>query len=97
MNLLGAPCCFHSVRAGATDTGANDSHGDCQPSVTGLKCLQFRPMADHCPEGRTLYQYPGPGFEGISENSAESSYCSWVDQHDTFGLGRDVPTFARRG
>jgi hypothetical protein len=46
---------------------------------------------DHCPEGWTLYQYPGPGFEGISENSAESSYYSWVDQHDTFGLGRDVP------
>ena len=34
---------------------------------------------------------PGPGFKGIGENSAESSYYSWVDQHNTFGLGNDVP------
>ncbi|HEV2571595.1 MAG TPA: carboxypeptidase-like regulatory domain-containing protein [Beijerinckiaceae bacterium] len=46
---------------------------------------------NHCPEGWTLYQYPGPGFEGIGRNSAESSYYSWVDQHNTFGLGEDVP------
>ncbi len=26
---------------------------------------------DHCPEGWTFYQYPGPGFEGIGANSAE--------------------------
>ena len=26
---------------------------------------------DHCPEGWSFYQYPGPGFEGIGENSAE--------------------------
>jgi hypothetical protein len=30
-------------------------------------------------------------FEGIGPNSAESSYYSWVDQHNTFGLGEDVP------
>jgi len=46
---------------------------------------------DHCPEGWTFYQYPGPGFEGIGENSAESSYYTWVDQHDTSGLGENVP------
>jgi hypothetical protein len=46
---------------------------------------------DHCPEGWTFYQYPGPGFRGIGENSAESSYYSWVDQHNTFGLGEDIP------
>jgi hypothetical protein len=46
---------------------------------------------DHCPEGWSFHQYPGPGFEGIGENSAESSYYTWVDQHDTFGLGRNVP------
>lgn len=45
----------------------------------------------HCPEGWSFHQYPGPGFQGIGENSAESSYYTWVDQHDTFGLGRDVP------
>ena len=46
---------------------------------------------DHCPEGWSFHRYPGPGFEGVGENSAESSYYTWVDQHDTFGLGRDVP------
>jgi hypothetical protein len=46
---------------------------------------------NHCPEGWSLHKYPGPGFAGIGDNSAESSYYSWVDQHDTFGLGRNVP------
>jgi len=45
------------------------------------------PTGDHCPEGWAFYQYPGPGFQGIGENSAESSYYTWVDQHNTFGLG----------
>jgi hypothetical protein len=46
---------------------------------------------NHCPEGWSFHKYPGPGFEGIGDNSAESSYYSWVDQHNTFGLGEDVP------
>ncbi len=46
---------------------------------------------NHCPEGWTFHKYPGPGFAGIGDNSAESSYYSWVDQHNTFGLGKDVP------
>jgi hypothetical protein len=46
---------------------------------------------DHCREGWLFYQYPGPGFRELGENSAESSYYTWVDQHNTFGLGTDVP------
>ena len=46
---------------------------------------------EHCPEGWSFYQYPGPGFQGIGENSAESSYYTWVDQHNTFGLGENMP------
>jgi hypothetical protein len=46
---------------------------------------------DHCPEGWSFHQYPGAGFQGIGENSAESSYYTWVDQHNTFGLGENVP------
>ena len=46
---------------------------------------------NHCPEGWSFYKYPGPGFEGIGDNSAESSYYTWVDQHNTLGLGNDVP------
>jgi len=46
----------------------------------------------HCPEGWTLFPFPGPQFAGVSESgSAEASYYSWVDQHDTFGLGPNVP------
>jgi hypothetical protein len=46
---------------------------------------------NHCPEGWSRYRYPGPGFEGLGDNSAESSYYTWVDQHDAVGLGADVP------
>jgi hypothetical protein len=48
-------------------------------------------LGDHCPEGWTFYKYPGPGFAGIGDNSAEASYYSWVDQHNAVGLGDDVP------
>ena len=58
----------------------------CKAPLTGPKAT-----GDHCPEGWSFYKYPGPGFQGIGDNSAESSYYSWVDQHNTFGLGNDVP------
>jgi streptogramin lyase len=46
----------------------------------------------HCPEGWTLYPFPGPQLQGVTDGgSAEASYYTWVDQHDTFGLGKDVP------
>jgi hypothetical protein len=58
----------------------------CKGPLNGPKAT-----GDHCPEGWSFHQYPGPGFKGIGENSAESSYYTWVDQHNTFGLGEDVP------
>ena len=45
---------------------------------------------DHCPEGFAFHRYPGPGFEG-EQTSAEASYYTWVDQHNTFGLGENIP------
>jgi hypothetical protein len=48
-------------------------------------------VGDQCPEGWTFYKYPGPGFAGIGDNSAEASYYSWVDQHNAVGLGENVP------
>jgi hypothetical protein len=46
----------------------------------------------HCPEGWTLYPFPGPQFRDVaSSGSAEASYYSWVDQHNTFGLGANTP------
>jgi hypothetical protein len=44
-----------------------------------------------CPEGWRFYQLPGPGFADLAQASVESSYYTWVDQHDTLGLGDDVP------
>jgi hypothetical protein len=46
---------------------------------------------NHCPEGWSFYQFPGPGFKDIGENSADSAYYAWVDQHDTLGLGKNIP------
>jgi hypothetical protein len=46
---------------------------------------------DHCPEGWTLHDLPGPGFVDLPEYSVESSYYTWVDQHNTLGLGANVP------
>ena len=46
----------------------------------------------HCPEGWTMYPEPLPQLKGVTASgSAESSYYTWVDQFDTFGLGRNVP------
>jgi len=46
----------------------------------------------HCPEGWTLYPEPLPQFKGVTDSgSVEGSYYTWVDQQDTFGLGRNIP------
>ncbi|HXQ53072.1 MAG TPA: carboxypeptidase-like regulatory domain-containing protein, partial [Stellaceae bacterium] len=58
----------------------------CKGPLNGPKAT-----GDHCPEGWTFYKYPGPGFQGIGDNSAEASYYTWVDQHDAVGLGNNVP------
>ncbi len=52
----------------------------------------------HCPEGWTLYQLPGPQLKGVTDpGSAEASYYDWVDQFDTFGLGKNVPIATGNG
>jgi hypothetical protein len=73
------------VSLGSGHLGSFDRR-KCKGPLNGPKAT-----GDHCPEGWSFYQYPGPGFEGIGENSAEASYYTWVDQHNTFGLGEDVP------
>jgi hypothetical protein len=73
------------VSLGSGHMGSFDRR-KCKGPLNGPKAT-----GDHCPEGWAFHQYPGPGFKGIGANSAESSYYSWVDQHDTFGLGKDVP------
>jgi hypothetical protein len=52
----------------------------------------------HCPEGWTLYQLPGPQLQGVTDpGSAEASYYDWVDQFDTFGMGKNVPIATGNG
>ena len=58
----------------------------CKAPLNGPKAT-----GDHCPEGWTLHNLPGPGFAQLPQFSVESSYYTWVDQHDTLGLGKDVP------
>ena len=46
----------------------------------------------HCPEGWTLYRFPGPQFRDVHDDgSAEASYYVWVDWFNTLGLGENVP------
>ena len=73
------------VSLGSGHLGSFD-RSKCKGPLNGPKAT-----GDQCPEGWSFHKYPGPGFEGIGDNSAESSYYTWVDQHNTLGLGNDVP------
>ena len=57
------------------------------------KCKTLRgPTAtgQQCPEGWSFYDLPGPKVEGTDGMQADWNYLTWVDQYDTFGLGKDV-------
>ena len=58
----------------------------CKAPLNGPKAT-----GDHCPEGWTFHRLPGPGFVNVPQMSVESSYYTWVDQHNTLGLGANVP------
>ena len=58
----------------------------CKGPLNGPKAT-----GDHCPEGWTFHRLPGPGFADAPQQSVESSYYTWVDQHNTLGLGANVP------
>ena len=65
----------------------------CKGPLNGPKAT-----GKQCPEGWTLYPFPGPQFKAWTDpGSAEASYYSWVDQHNTFGLGSDVPIATGNG
>ncbi len=60
----------------------------CKAPLNGMEAA----TGQHCPEGWTLYQAPGPNFKGVTDaGSADSFYYNWVDQFDTLGLGTNVP------
>ncbi|MGA7325275.1 MAG: carboxypeptidase-like regulatory domain-containing protein [Rhodomicrobium sp.] len=51
-----------------------------------------------CPEGWTLYQFPGPQFKDLKDpGSANHAYYVWVDRYNTLGLGANVPIATTNG
>ena len=46
--------------------------------------------SQHCQEGWTLYEIPGPDMKG-TDRKADFHYYNWVDIFNTLGLGQDVP------
>jgi hypothetical protein len=59
----------------------------CKGPLNGPKAT-----GQHCPEGWAFYKEPVPHFKNVTDSgSVEASYYTWVDQFDTFGLGRNVP------
>jgi hypothetical protein len=51
-----------------------------------------------CPEGWTLYKFPGPQFKDVKDpGSAEHAYYIWVDRYNTLGLGANVPIAMANG
>jgi hypothetical protein len=44
----------------------------------------------HCPEGWHFYETPGPKLAG-TDIGADWHYLTWVDLHDSLGLGKNVP------
>lgn len=57
------------------------------------KCKVMRgPTAtgQHCPEGWTLHNIPGPKMAG-TDVTTDWYYLNWVDTYDTLGLGANVP------
>ncbi len=72
---------------------ASFDRGKCKGPLNGPTAT-----GKHCPEGWTLYPYPGPQFKGVTASgSAEASYYTWVDQFNTFGLGNNVPISTGNG
>ncbi len=84
-----------------------DTKGIAWVSFTGgqigrfdrTKCKVMRgPQAtgQHCAEGWTIHDAPGPHFAGTDDGAANADelYQTFVDRFDTFGLGKDVATFA---
>jgi hypothetical protein len=59
----------------------------CKSPLNGPKAT-----GRHCPEGWTLYPEPLPQLKGVTDpGSAEASYYTWVDWHNTLGLGDNTP------
>ncbi len=66
----------------------------CKSEIKGPEAITGK----MCPEGWTLYKFPGPQFQGVTDKgSAQHAYYIWVDRENTLGLGRNVPIASTNG
>jgi hypothetical protein len=66
----------------------------CRSEIKGPQALTGK----MCPEGWTLYKFPGPQFKGVTDaGSAQHAYYIWVDRLNTLGLGANVPIASTNG
>jgi hypothetical protein len=66
----------------------------CKGPLNGAKAVTGK----LCPEGWTLYRFPGPQFKDVTDpGSADHAYYVWVDRYGTLGLGPNVPIASTNG
>jgi hypothetical protein len=66
----------------------------CKSEIKGPEAITGK----MCPEGWTLYKFPGPQFQGVTDKgSAQHAYYIWVDRENTLGLGKNVPIASTNG
>jgi len=67
---------------------ASFDRSKCKAKLNGPEAAK----GQHCPEGWTIYNFPGPNYKGAYDNgAADSAYYNFVDQFDMLGMGKDVP------
>ena len=66
---------------------ASFDRGQCEGPLNGPTAT-----GKHCPEGWTLYPFPGPNYKGAADSgSAESAYYNFTDRFNLLGVGENVP------
>ena len=80
----------------ATASSGRPWRADIWPASTAASARDRstgrRPPDSTVPRGGRCNPEPLPQIQGVSDSgSAEGSYYTWVDQFDTFGLGKNIP------
>jgi hypothetical protein len=65
---------------------ASFDRSKCRGPMTGPAAM----TGNHCPEGWTLHETPGPRLRNTTAN-ADFHYYNFVDKYGVMGLGRDTP------
>ena len=65
---------------------ASFDRSKCKGPLTGPEAR----TGNHCPEGWTLYETPGPRIRN-TPFTADFHYYNFVDKYDVMGLGSDTP------